>query len=58
MTEVAKAAGLGRESLYKALAAGARPEWATVIKVLGALGLSVAIIPTPGTRPKRPRKAA
>ena len=39
MSEVAKEAGLGRESLYKALAPGAKPRFDTVIKVARALGL-------------------
>jgi probable addiction module antidote protein len=37
MAEVAKATGLGRESLYKALAPGARPRFDTVLKVARAL---------------------
>ena len=41
MTEVARKAGLGRESLYKALSADGNPEFATVIKVVRALGLSL-----------------
>ncbi|MDE2905032.1 MAG: putative addiction module antidote protein [Acidobacteriota bacterium] len=39
MTRVAAGAGLGRESLYKALSPGGNPELATVIKVMRALGL-------------------
>ncbi|MFM8576162.1 MAG: addiction module antidote protein [Limnohabitans sp.] len=39
MTQVARAAGLGRESLYKALSAEGHPVFATIMKVLGALGL-------------------
>ena len=39
MAQVAKDAGLGRESLYKALAPGAKPRFETVIKVACALGL-------------------
>lgn len=39
MTKVAADAGLGRESLYKALSPGGNPELATVIKVVRALGL-------------------
>jgi probable addiction module antidote protein len=41
MTEVAREAGLGRESLYKALSADGNPELATVMKVVRALGLSL-----------------
>jgi probable addiction module antidote protein len=39
MTDVARRAGLGRESLYKALSPNGNPELATVLKVMGALGL-------------------
>lgn len=37
MTQLAKDSGLGRESLYKALAPGAKPRYETVIKVVRAL---------------------
>jgi probable addiction module antidote protein len=43
MSRIAKAAGLGRESLYKALSPGGNPEFATVLKVLHALGLKLKI---------------
>ncbi len=36
--QVAKDAGLGRESLYKALAPGAKPRFETVVEVTRALG--------------------
>lgn len=39
MAQVARDAGLGRESLYKALTAGAKPRFDTVFKVLQALGV-------------------
>jgi probable addiction module antidote protein len=39
MAQVAKDAGLGRESLYKALAPGAKPRFDTVMKVAHALGV-------------------
>ena len=39
MTEVAGRAGLGRESLYKALSSDGNPKLATVMKVMEALGL-------------------
>ena len=41
MTSVARSAGLGRESLYKALSADGHPELATVMKVVQALGLKL-----------------
>ena len=39
MTQIARDAGLGRESLYKALSPDGNPEFATVLKVVRALGL-------------------
>lgn len=39
MTQIARETGLGRESLYKALSKEGNPEFATVLKVLQALGL-------------------
>lgn len=39
MTQVARDAGLGRESLYKALSSTGNPEFATIIKVMKALGM-------------------
>jgi probable addiction module antidote protein len=39
MAQVAKEAGLGRESLYKALTPGAKPRFDTVLKVAKALGV-------------------
>lgn len=43
MTEIAKATGLGRESLYKALSAEGNPELATILKVVAALGLRLTV---------------
>jgi probable addiction module antidote protein len=39
MTQIARDAGLGRESLYKALSTTGNPEFATILKVVRALGL-------------------
>ena len=39
MGRVAQETGLGRESLYKSMRASASPEFATVLKVIRALGL-------------------
>lgn len=39
MAQLAKDAGLGRESLYKALAPGAKPRYDTILKVTRALGV-------------------
>src|SRR5258708_39693307 len=45
MTQIAKDAGLGRESLYKVLRKGANPELATVLTVVHALGLRLTAAP-------------
>lgn len=47
MAKIAKYAGLGRESLYKALSAGAHPRFETIISVLHALGVKFAIVESP-----------
>ena len=52
MTEIAKKAGLGRESLYKSLSAQGNPELSTVLKVIHALGLKLQV------RSGKTRKAA
>lgn len=41
MTQVAAEAGLGRESLYKALSTNGNPSFATILRVLQALGLGL-----------------
>ena len=39
MAQLAKDAGLGRESLYKALAPGAKPRYDTILRLTRALGI-------------------
>jgi len=41
VAQIAKDAGLGRESLYKALSIGAHPRYETVTAVLRALGIKL-----------------
>ena len=41
MSQIARDTGLGRESLYKALSPEGNPEFATVLKVVRALGLKL-----------------
>ena len=41
MSQIARETGLGRESLYKALSPTGNPEFATILKVVGALGLKL-----------------
>jgi probable addiction module antidote protein len=43
MAQLARDSGLGRESLYKALAPGSKPRYDTVLKVLRALGVKLHI---------------
>jgi len=38
-------AGLGRESLYKALTPGAKPRYDTMLKLLHALGVKLSASP-------------
>ena len=45
MTQVARDAGLGRESLYKSLSPAGNPEFATILKVVSALGLQLHAAP-------------
>jgi probable addiction module antidote protein len=45
MAQVAKDAGLGRESLYKALTPGAKPRFDTVMRVARALGVKLTAQP-------------
>ena len=54
MTAVAAKAGLGRESLYKALSRDGNPGFATVLSVLAALGLRLH----PSPRGEGPAMAA
>ncbi len=46
MTEVAREAGVSLESLYRALSADGNPEFATVLRVVHALGLRLCVAPT------------
>lgn len=43
MTEVAREAGVSRESLYRALSADGNPEFGTVMRVAQALGLRFSV---------------
>jgi probable addiction module antidote protein len=43
MAQLARDSGLGRESLYKALAPGSKPRYDTVLKVLRALGVKLHV---------------
>ena len=64
MAQVAKEAGLSRESLYKALSGERSPDFDTILKVVGALGLKLHAEAVPGKSQqcshsfKRPRDKA
>ena len=45
MSEIAKASGLTREALYKALRPDAQPRFDTIAKVCGALGVRLVAQP-------------
>ena len=43
MTQIAQQTGLGRESLYKALAPGSKLRYETVRKIMDALGVKLTV---------------
>jgi probable addiction module antidote protein len=45
MTDIAKAAGITREALYKALRSGSAPRFDTVNRVCAALGVRLVVQP-------------
>src|SRR3990170_5513429 len=54
MAQVAREAGLSRESLYKALSGERSPDFDTILKVMGALGLKLhAEVPRRAVDPVR-----
>src|SRR3972149_9323474 len=52
MSQVARDAGLSRESLYKALSGERSPTFDTILKVIGALGLKLHAEPVPASDAK------
>ena len=49
MAELASSIGVGRESLYKALAPGAKPRYDTILKVMRGFGVQLSASPTATT---------
>lgn len=49
MTQIARDAGIGRESLYRALSTEGNPEFATIMKVVRALGFKLSVMGTSDT---------
>lgn len=45
MSEIAREAGVSRESLYRSLSTDGNPEFATVLRVVRALGLRLSAAP-------------
>lgn len=43
MAKIAKNTGMGRESLYKSLSVGGNPSFATILKVLSAMGYKLQV---------------
>ena len=58
MGEIAKSAGLNRESLYKALGEAGNPEFSTVMRVMRAMGLALSARPVVATRTRKKRRVA
>jgi probable addiction module antidote protein len=56
MGEIAKKAGLNRESLYKALGEAGNPEFGTIMRIVNAMGLTLSVRATvsePETKRRR-----
>jgi probable addiction module antidote protein len=58
MTQLARDAGLSRESLYKALSGERNPDFATILKVIEALGLKLTAAPLVASQPVVPEEQA
>ena len=58
MGAIAKIAGLNRESLYKALGETGNPEFGTVMRIVRALGLTLAARPAATVRTRKRRRVA
>jgi probable addiction module antidote protein len=58
MAMIAKDTGLSRESLYKALGKNGNPGFATVMRIVRALGLTLSARPAATERKLKKRRAA
>jgi probable addiction module antidote protein len=56
MSQIAADTGLKRPALYRALSAEGNPEFATVLKVMSALGVRISA--TPVVKARKTRKAS
>jgi len=52
MAQIAREAGIGRESLYKSLREGSKLRYETMQKILSALGVRIAIAPKQPAQPE------
>ena len=53
MSDIARSAHVGRESLYKSLSADGNPSFQTIAKVLAALGIRMTFSPARTSKPKQ-----
>ncbi|WP_245332047.1 addiction module antidote protein [Bradyrhizobium sp. NAS80.1] len=58
MTEMAEAAGITREALYKALGEKGNPEFSTVLAIMRAMGMKLTASIAAKKRPPRKRAKA
>jgi probable addiction module antidote protein len=58
MGAIAKNSGLNRESLYKALGETGNPEFGTVMRIVGAMGLTLSAHSADTARSRRKRRVA
>lgn len=58
MTQLARDSGLSREGLYRALSADGNPEFATILRVVRALGIRLSAAPLEARPATRKRRAA
>ena len=58
MGEIARNAGLNRESLCKALGETGNPEFGTVMRIVRAMGLTLSARPIEATRRPKKRRVA
>lgn len=57
MTDIARAAGISREGLYKALGENGNPEFGTVLRLVRAMGMTISTHATKRPARKRARAA-
>jgi probable addiction module antidote protein len=58
MSEIARNAGLNRQSLYEALGESGNPEFSTVMRIVRALGLTLSVRPAATGRTSKRRRVA